>query len=230
VGIVFDKLMQYQIVDPSDVVGWTFVNGAGIGQPSELTGPLSLNAFEWDLMRAALDKANGRVVIARRRVAALRKEEDDTRAQAKAQANENTMEVDADTKQEEASVDNPAITTAIKAFTSLTREQRAALSQTLEGFVSCLAPSATDSNPNPHSRTVITEQAWHNRANWGNDEWNAWETWGWYRQFCRAYPPYLRSYSTTLYTVSLARFEGSTDPAAELLKKTWNVAIGQDTS
>ncbi|KAF8075867.1 armadillo-type protein [Lyophyllum atratum] len=228
VGIVFDKLMQYQIVDPNDVVGWTFVNGAGLGQPSELTGPLSLNAFEWDLMRGALDKANGRVVIARRKVAALRKEEDDTRARAKAQ--DNSMEVDAEVKQEDAPVDNPAMTTAIKAFTSLTREQKAALSRTLEGFVSCLAPAAADSNPNPHSRTVITEQAWHNRANWSNDEWNAWETWGWYRQFCRAYSPYLRNYSNTLYTVSFARFEGSTDPAAELLKKTWNVAIGQDIS
>lgn len=142
-------------------------------------------------------------------------------------------------------MDNPALTTALKAFTSLTREQKAALSRTLEGFVSSLAPSATDSNPNPHSRTVITEMAWHNRANWGKDEWNAWETWGWYRQFCRAvsymryistcvtdpflqYSPYLANYSTTLWTVSFAKFEGSADPAAELLKKTWNVATGQD--
>ncbi|RDB17017.1 Nuclear cap-binding protein subunit 1 [Hypsizygus marmoreus] len=230
VGIVFDKLMQYQIVDPTDVVTWTFINGSTVGQPSELAGPLSLSAFEWDLMRGALDKANGRVMIARRKVAALRKEDDDTRARAKARANDNPMEVDADAKPEEETpvVDNPALTTALKAFTSLTREQKAALSRTLEGFVSSLAPAATDSNPNPHSRTVITEQGWNNRANWGKDEWNAWETWGWYRQFCRAYSPYLRSYSTTLTTVSFARFQGSIDPAAELLQKTFNVAIGQD--
>lgn len=96
VGIVFDKLMQYQIVDPTDVVGWTFLNGSTIGQPSELAAPLSLSAFEWDLMRGALDKANGRVMIARRKVTALRKEDDDTRARAKASANDNSMEVDAD--------------------------------------------------------------------------------------------------------------------------------------
>jgi nuclear cap-binding protein subunit 1 len=83
-------------------------------------------------------------------------------------------------------VDNPALTTALKAFTSLTREQKAVLSRTLDGFVACLAPVPTDRHYNPHSRTVITEKAWHNRANWGRDEWNAWETWGWYRQFCRA--------------------------------------------
>jgi nuclear cap-binding protein subunit 1 len=97
VSIVFDKLMQYQIVDPNDVVGWTFVNGAIIGD----RGPLSLSAFEWDLLKGALDKANGRVMIARRKVTALRKEEDDTRARVKASggADVSSMEVDADAKQ-----------------------------------------------------------------------------------------------------------------------------------
>jgi len=99
---------------------------------------------------------------------------------------------------------------------------------------------------------VLTEKAWHNRAGWGRDEWNAWETWGWYRQFCRVvrryfksclivilttlvwfwfwqYEPYLRNYSNTLWTVSFAKFEGSTDPAAELLIKIWNVATGGET-
>jgi nuclear cap-binding protein subunit 1 len=101
VGIVFDKMMQYQIVDPTDVVAWTFVNKAGIGQqPSGMTRPLSLSAFEWDLLKGALDKANGRVMIARRRVTALRKEEDDTLARAKASggADVSSMEVDADAK------------------------------------------------------------------------------------------------------------------------------------
>lgn len=144
-------------------------------------------------------------------------------------------------------MESPALTTALKAFNSLTREQKAALSRTLEGFVSCLAPSTTSQNQNPQARVVITESAWHNRANWGRDEWNSWETWGWYRQFCRTvcvfqlqlvasdlilfhpqYSPYLRNYATTLSTVSFSRFEGSVDPAAELLQKTWNVAIGQE--
>jgi nuclear cap-binding protein subunit 1 len=98
VGIVFDKLMQYQIVDPTDVVAWTFVNGQGPGQLSEPVGPLHLSAFEWDLMRGALDKANGRVMTARRKVNMLRKEDDDKRARVKASAPDNSMEVDADAK------------------------------------------------------------------------------------------------------------------------------------
>lgn len=83
-------------------------------------------------------------------------------------------------------IESPALTTALKAFASLTREQKAALSRTLDGFVACLAPSPSDLNPNPHANVVITERAWHNRASWDGDQWNTWETWGWYRQFCRA--------------------------------------------
>ncbi|KAF8966447.1 MIF4G like-domain-containing protein [Flammula alnicola] len=233
VGIVFDKLMQYQIVDPTDVVAWTFMNGVGAGQLAELGGPMNLSAFEWDLLRGALDKANGRVTIARRKIVALRKEDDDARARVKARADE-TMDVDAEpkeideAKEEAPPVDNPILTTALKAFSSLSKEQKTALSRTLEGFVACLAPSSTAPHANPQSRTVTTEEAWENRANWERDEWNAWETWGWYRQFCRLYSPYLRAYSTTLYTVSFAKFEHEKDPAVDLLKLVWNIAIGQE--
>jgi nuclear cap-binding protein subunit 1 len=95
VGIVFDKLMQYQIVDPTDVVGWTFINGSVVGGVREVGVPLSLSTFEWDLLKGALDKANGRVIIARRKIATLRKEDDDARARAKAKQG---MEVDGETK------------------------------------------------------------------------------------------------------------------------------------
>lgn len=95
VGIVFDKLMQYQIVDPTDVIGWTFLNGSAVGQLREIEKSLNLGTSEWDLLKAALDKANGRVVIARRKIAALRKEDDDARARAKAKQG---MEVDGETK------------------------------------------------------------------------------------------------------------------------------------
>jgi nuclear cap-binding protein subunit 1 len=96
IGIVFDKLMQYQIVDPNDVVAWTFMNrGGGI----KGAGPLSLSAFEWDLLKGALDKANGRVMIAKKKVKALRREEDDTRAKVKAGDADNSMEVDVDAKE-----------------------------------------------------------------------------------------------------------------------------------
>jgi nuclear cap-binding protein subunit 1 len=81
--------------------------------------------------------------------------------------------------------ENPQLTVALKAFASLTREQKGALARTIEGFVSCLAPSPSAGRQNPHAETVITEQAWETRVTWTADEWNTWETWGWYRHFCR---------------------------------------------
>lgn len=97
VVIVFDKLMQYQIVDPADVVTWTFTN---VGSKGSDSGPLSLGAFEWDLLSAALDKANGRVVIARKKVSALTKEQDDTIARQKA-TDGTSMDVDDGIKEAE---------------------------------------------------------------------------------------------------------------------------------
>jgi len=235
VAIVFDKLMQYQIVDPTDLVNWLFFHGAGF-ELNKADGrkkgePLCLSAFEWDLVKSALDKANGRVAAARKKVVALKKEDDDTRARAKAKASadENVqMEVDTETKPDEDIAENQALITAQKAFSSLIREQKAVLFKALEGFVTALSPEAATVHPNPYAKEVISERSWHNRANWGKNEWNAWETWSWYRQFCRAYAPYLRNYSTTLSTLSFARLEGSEDPAAVMIKKTWNIATGQE--
>jgi len=222
VGIVFDKLMQYQIVDPTDVVSWAFGGGLGNGD-----GPLKVNYRQWDLLKGAVDKANGRVMIARKKVIALRKEEDENRARANADGatNGTSMEVDADAKPDD-HVESPALTTAVKAFNSLTREQKSVLSRALDGFAACLVPLPSEPNKNEFAREVIQENVWHNRINWGAEEWNAWETWGWYRHFCGSYSAYLRTFSTTLGTVSLTRIEGSTDPAALLVKRIWNTAIG----
>jgi nuclear cap-binding protein subunit 1 len=77
--IVFDKLMQYQIVDPSNVVTWAFAPREG-----KVTG---LATGDWELVKAALDKAIGRVAISKRKLAVLRKEEDDARARANARTN-----------------------------------------------------------------------------------------------------------------------------------------------
>ena len=87
VSIVFDKLMQYQIVDPSDIIGWTF---HGLGPVEGVEGAAAQSALgwigvqEWELLKAALDKAIGRVAIARQKVLTLRKDEEDAKAKASA--------------------------------------------------------------------------------------------------------------------------------------------------
>ncbi|EMD31829.1 hypothetical protein CERSUDRAFT_119399 [Gelatoporia subvermispora B] len=216
VAIVFDKLMQYQIVDPTDVIAWTFAHGGGRGARG------TFDAFQWALLKGALDKANGRVMIARRKVAALRKEADDNAARAKASE---TMEVDAEAKPDVIpAAETPALNTALKAFATLTREQKAALARALDGFVDYLVLEGTAA---AKTREVITEKAWHARASWDEGEWEAWETWCWFRHFVRAYSPYLRNYVNTLGAVSLDRIGTMSDPAVDLFKKTWSIATGQ---
>ncbi|KAI0069247.1 cap binding protein 80-PB [Artomyces pyxidatus] len=212
VGIVFDKLMQYQIVDPTDVVAWVFAHREA--------------GLDWEVLKGAIDKANGRVVVARKRVAALRKEEDDTRARANASGGADNMEVDAEAKPEEPpAIESPQLVTALKAFASLTKEQKSTLSRVLDGFVSLLYTSAPE---DISARKVVSESDWENRASWNDDEWKAWQNWVWYKHFCRAYAPFLRSYVTTLSVVSFAPIEGSDDEVALLMKKIWNLATGQE--
>ncbi|KLO09925.1 hypothetical protein SCHPADRAFT_999939 [Schizopora paradoxa] len=211
--IVFDKLMQYQIVDPSDVIAWAFSKGSNAS-----TSPCRIDAFRWGLIESALDKANGRVAIARRKVVALRKEEDESRARATASGN---MEVDADVaaETEEAPVvDSPALTNAVKAQTTLIKEQKAVLSNTLGKFIDKLKDTSS----------ILSEKAWQNRANWEDAEWETWETWAFYRNFCRLYAPYLRTYAETLGSVSISKIAGSSDEASLLLKKIWNASTGQE--
>lgn len=192
IGIVFDKLMQYQIVEPADVVGWVFAH--------------SSRGLDWDLLRSAVDKANGRVVVARRRVATLRKEDDDVHARAKAKANGGVadaaaMEVDADTMhgrnsrhclwnacgadcqfsdpQVTQAEDSPQLVAALKAYAAVTREQKSTLAHVLERFVYTLH------NSSEAARRVIAEDSWDGHASWVDEEWVAWRTWMWYKHFCR---------------------------------------------
>lgn len=84
VGIIFDKLMQYQIVDPVDVVSWAFEGnggGSGLGERSERSERgEGLGTFQWEMMKSAVDKANGRVHKAQGRVVQQTKADDDARA------------------------------------------------------------------------------------------------------------------------------------------------------
>ena len=87
VGIIFDKLMQYQIVDPVDVVSWAFEGnggGSGLGERSARAGRgergEGLGTFQWEMMKSAMDKANGRVHKAQGRVVQQTKADDDARA------------------------------------------------------------------------------------------------------------------------------------------------------
>ena len=88
--IVFDKLMQYQIVDPTDVVAFAFTHYASV---TEGTPKTTFSAHQWDVLKSALDKASGRVMIQRKKVAVLRREAEERAGRVLASESA-TMEVD----------------------------------------------------------------------------------------------------------------------------------------
>lgn len=184
--IVFDKLMQYQVVEPIDVVIWAFAPRSGKGSTTGLT------TSEWQLIRASVNKAIGRVAISKRKLALLRKEEDEARARMKAEGA--GMDVESEVRGlkffcpcvcapfkvcylDESNIDSsPAVATALKGYNALTFEQKNTLSRVITEFVSSLK----------NSSAILNESAWDKRSQWSDSEWSQWETWGWYRHFLRA--------------------------------------------
>ncbi|KAG8935874.1 hypothetical protein FRC02_005873 [Tulasnella sp. 418] len=217
VAIVFDKLMQYQVVDPEDVVSWSFR-----GQSRDHA---RLSAKEWDILKAALEKANGRVLVAKGKVQSVKKVEEDAKARLKAKQGGDVGDegMDVETSVPEDSVQSQALSAALKAHATLTRDQKAALLQALDGFISALG--------SPGTKICEHLESWSSRETWEQEEWESWETYGWYRQFCREFSPQLKVYMNTLESISLSKLDAldATDQAAsKLLRRVWSVALDQE--
>ncbi|CAE6420765.1 unnamed protein product [Rhizoctonia solani] len=203
IGIVFDKLMQYQIIEPSDVIEYAFESSAREGEAP------GLSTERWVLVEAALNKANGRVVGARRKVVTLTKDEEERRA--RVIANAGGIEMDTDVDAQPAEPDMPAsqsLVSAQKALETLTKDQKKVFQSAMTGFINAL------------EKAGVPELA--PAGTWSRAEWSAWETWCWYRQFCRAYVPQLRMFSDAL---DIDR----TTEVGTLMGKTWDTALGWET-
>jgi len=72
------------------------------------------------------------------------------------------------------------LNTAIKTHSILTREQKMALARALDGFVSSLVLQATSAQLD-----TLNADGWEYRDQWTQAQWQYWETFGWYRHFCR---------------------------------------------
>ncbi|KZT62167.1 hypothetical protein CALCODRAFT_479362 [Calocera cornea HHB12733] len=222
--IVFDKLMQYQILDPVDIINWCF------GSVSDTEGVTMdghagrksrwFSTFKWEALRSAMDKANGRVTVAKKRAATLRKEDDEARAKAASTGDDYAMADNPDAFPEAAPViDSPALANALKALATLTKDQKSSLTAALTGFCRTLVYSPEGTS-------------WEARRDWTDTAWASWETWGWFRHFCTFYSSYLRSYANTLETVVFAELAVPAGAhyanAPILIKKIWNVSLGRE--
>ncbi|KAF8760298.1 MIF4G like [Rhizoctonia solani] len=203
VGVVFDKLMQYQIIEPSDVIEYAFELGTKTGETP------GLSCERWLLVEAALNKANGRVVSAKRKVVTLNKDEEERRARAIANAGGIGMDVDGDAQPAEPDMPtSQSLVSAQKALETLTKDQKKAFQCAITGFVNTLTKAGVP--------------ALAPAGAWGRVEWNAWETWCWYRQFCRAYVPQLRMFTNALDA------DRETEVGV-LMAKTWDTALGWES-
>jgi len=97
VQIVFDKLLQYRIVEPADIIDFVFApprnipalvllgSGDGVAGSFSRVAPPEAGGLErdwstfswWDIVRITVDKVNGRVEQVRKRLETLEREEAD---------------------------------------------------------------------------------------------------------------------------------------------------------
>lgn len=166
--IVSDKLLQYRIVEPADVVDFIFSHFSADGWA---------DGNAWTLLRLTLNKVNGRVDQLHRRLEAIERDEE---ARAAAAANEDDGSPLPAKKEEE----QPLFPTGLpvrpvaveekktsaeearEALAAIQAEQRKVLVKAVTGLVA-LVPPRNDATP-------ATQ-----------DEWNAWWIRGWYAECVR---------------------------------------------
>ena len=122
-----------------------------------------------------------------------------------------------------------------RAHQILVAEQKAVLSRAIDKFVTVLG--MTDE--------YISEDAWNTRLSWTRTQWDAIETWGWFRHFTRnvrnlfvsaiwtlmlgeQYAAHLRVYKESLSTAYLSRIPAER-PSGALMREIWSIAVEQDS-
>ncbi|CEQ40467.1 SPOSA6832_02087, partial [Sporobolomyces salmonicolor] len=164
--IVLDKLLQYRLAEPSDVIAWVFAPQAE-GARRKTWSDLDL----WGVVAITLRTLDSRVEAGRGRVEGLKREEETREAEktegeaaatgeaAQEESSENKVEGDGDVAIKDAS--NPEITSAISYLSELEAEQNDVLVEIVRQFAKLL-PEDVD-----------------------KDDWETWWTEGWFREFCR---------------------------------------------
>lgn len=122
-----------------------------------------------------------------------------------------------------------------RAHSILVADQKSVLSRAVDGFVTVL--DDTDA--------YLSEEAWNNRPSWLKKEWEAMESWGWFRHFCRSvsskdcsllcftnflfqYAPHLRVYKESLSAAYLSRVPAERR-SGQLMREIWSISVEQDS-
>lgn len=171
--IVFDKLLQYRIVDPIDVINFVFE-----GEEPVLDGEITTRDWSdisiWEIFRMTLEKVQNRVLAVTLRLENLKKREENRIDTERAAAGE--MKTD----------ENDDATTAnAEGEPKITDEQAQIEVSNVEKQVDAVKKEQ-------ESLFVDVVKKWQDTLvaiEGSEDPWSAWFAKGWFSEFCRAVSP-----------------------------------------
>lgn len=205
--IIVDKLLQYRLIEPTDVIQWLF-NPNDPDFPSEVDERVYhigwSDANFGDLLKTALNKVNSRVHQQHHKLTEIKKNDEELASVAKAR----NMEIDNEEEgvKEEEGKDYSQLQVT---FDNLKREQRECFVMLVKAFVEAL--EGVDSIADK-SIEEYTDQ-----------DWDKWLSWSWYQAFLREYWP---SISETVETIQVLSFKILSDKENDPRWQLWKSALG----
>lgn len=213
--IYIDKLLQYRLIEPTDVIVWLFESNdkdfPNDVLPSEDNNEIDYSDIAFaELLKTTLDKVNSRVLQTGQRLAMLKSENENQ------VAIERAKNTDMDINDEDNSVNekntndnNLGIINAQNNYETVRRDQRECFVILIQYFVSKLGNCDGLSD---------------NLSEYDNDTWNKWFLWSYYRQFIRHY---FLNVNESIETIQAVAFENVNEEDARY--KLWksNLTLNQ---
>ena len=213
--IYIDKLLQYRLIEPTDVIVWLFESNDK-DFPNDVLPSVDNNEIDYsdicfaELLKTTLDKVNSRVLQTEQRLAMLKSENENQ------VAIERAKNTDMDINDEDNSVNekntndnNLGIINAQNNYETVRRDQRECFVILIQYFVSKLGNCDDLSD---------------NLSEYDNDTWNKWFLWSYYRQFIRHY---FLNVNESIETIQAVAFENVNEDDARY--KLWksNLTLNQ---
>ena len=213
--IYIDKLLQYRLIEPTDVIVWLFESNDK-DFPNDVLPSVDNNEIDYsdicfaELLKTTLDKVNSRVLQTGQRLAMLKSENENQ------VAIERAKNTDMDINEEDNSVNekntndnNLGIINAQNNYETVRRDQRECFVILIQYFVSKLGNCDGLSD---------------NLSEYDNDTWSKWFLWSYYRQFIRHY---FLNVNESIETIQAVAFENVNEDDARY--KIWksNLTLNQ---
>ena len=185
--IVFDKLLQYRIVDPIDMVSWIFE-----GEQETLDGPLTARNWaditSWDVLRLTVEKVQTRAKNATARLEQLRKREENKKDAERAAAAGDPIAMEG--AESECGASRMIVETDILAATPAEAAAEAPAEDTGAAEVAAVEKQLANIKKEQASMLVEILRRFHATftafdTEASADAWTRWFAQGWFAEFCR---------------------------------------------